>query len=58
MASEDSIDNVRFHLFCKNKIPEALPPTCDALYLHIKRPYYQSLIWKKLIIPVLHNLKQ
>ena len=51
MASEGSIDNVRFHLFCKNKIPETLLSTSDALYLHIKRAYYQSLIWKKAYCP-------
>ena len=47
MASEGSIDNVRFHLFCKNKIPETLLLNNDALYFHIQRAYYQSLIWKK-----------
>ena len=51
MPKEDDINKVRLHLFLKNKIPEALPPTKDALYLHIKRAHYQSLIWKKANFP-------
>ena len=51
MPNEDSIDKVRLKLFLKKKNPDALPPTSDALYLHIKRAHYQSLIWKKAYSP-------
>ena len=51
MPDEDSIDKVRLKLFLKKKNPDALPPTRDALYLHIKRAHYQSLIWKKAYCP-------
>ena len=51
MPNEDSIDRVRFQLFLKKRNPEALPPTSDALYLHIKRVHFQSIIWRKAIFP-------
>ena len=51
MPNEESIDKVRFHLFLKKKNPEALPPTSDALYLHIKRAHFQAIIWKKANCP-------
>ena len=51
MVDEDSIDKVRLKLFLKNKKTDALPPTRDALYLHIKRAHYQSLIWKRTYFP-------
>ncbi|CAL4240631.1 unnamed protein product [Meganyctiphanes norvegica] len=40
------IDKARLKLFLKKNNPDALPPTRDALYLHVKRAYYHSLIWK------------
>ena len=51
IPNEDNIDKVRYHLFLKKNKPDALPPTSDALYLHIKRAHYQSLIWKKADCP-------
>ena len=51
MPKETSINDVRYGLFLKKKNPEALPPTSDALYLHIKRAHYQSLIWKLAYCP-------
>ncbi|CAB3985581.1 Hypothetical predicted protein [Paramuricea clavata] len=43
----ESLNDARFLLFSKTKKPEALPPTKDALELHIKRVHYQSLVWKQ-----------
>ena len=40
-----SVDEARYMLFGKTTKPEALPPTSDALYQHIKRVHYQSLVW-------------
>ena len=51
MPNENDINKVRVELFLRNRIPEALPPTKDALYLHIKRAHYQSLVWKKANFP-------
>jgi hypothetical protein len=43
----ESVNDARVLLFSKTKKPEALPPTKDALELHIKRVHYQSLVWKQ-----------
>ena len=51
MPNEDDIDKVQYHLFLKKNKPDALPPTSDALYLHIKKAHYQSLIWKRADCP-------
>ena len=50
MPNEVSIDKVRLKLFLKKK-NRCFAPTSDALYLHIKRAHYQSLIWKKAYSP-------
>ena len=47
-----SIDKVRSKVSRSNKTSlNALPPTQDALHLHIKRSHYQSLVWKKSLEP-------
>lgn len=43
----ESVNDARVLLFSKTEKPEALPPTKDALELHIKRVHYQALIWKQ-----------
>jgi hypothetical protein len=43
----ESVNDARVLLFSKTKTSEALPPTKDALELHIKRVHYQSLVWKQ-----------
>ena len=48
----DDINQVRYHLFLKKSNQEALPPTKNALYHHIKRAHYQSHIWKRAHIPI------
>ena len=47
---EIDINEARYKLFTKKKKPpppQSLPPTKDALYLHIKRANYQCQLWKK-----------
>lgn len=46
-----SVDNARALLFGHCKKTEALPPTSDALNLHLMRVHYQSLIWNLAHIP-------
>jgi len=48
----DSCDKGRVHLFCKCKPPEALPPTSDAVRLHIQRANYQTFLWRQANISV------
>lgn len=43
----ESIDQARCILFAKYNAPEQLPPTRDALTLHVKRAHYQTLVWKQ-----------
>jgi hypothetical protein len=42
-------------MFGKSKSPESLPPTSDALKLHIERAHFQANMWKqaKVVKPVL-----
>ncbi|MEW8545283.1 MAG: hypothetical protein AB2693_17305, partial [Candidatus Thiodiazotropha sp.] len=42
-----SIDEMRLFLFNKGKDPDNLPPTSDALKLHISRAHYQTSVWLK-----------
>ena len=42
-----SVDEARVILFSKKGKSEALPPTSDALSLHIKRVHYEAIVWKK-----------
>jgi len=46
LDSIGSVDEVRAILLSKKDKPEALPPTSDALVLHVKRVYYQATVWK------------
>ena len=46
-----SVDNARALLFGHCKKTEALPPTSDALNLHLMRVHYLSLIWNLAHIP-------
>jgi len=46
LDSIGSVDEARAILFSKKGKPEALPPTSDALLLHVKRVYYQAIVWK------------
>lgn len=39
-----SSDSARVKLFSKCKMPDALPPTSDALKFHIQRAHYQSMV--------------
>ena len=41
----DSIDKARHILFSKTGKPEAMPPTSDALHLHLRRVHYQAMVW-------------
>ncbi len=42
-----SVDQARCTLFAKYNAPEQLPPTRDALMLHVKCAHYQTLVWKQ-----------
>ena len=48
-STVDDINEVRYRKFLANRVPDPrkLPPTQDALYLHIKRANYQSFEWKR-----------
>ena len=43
----DDIDEVRASMFVRGMTIERLPPTRDALYLHIRRSHYQTLVWRQ-----------
>ena len=47
LDSIGSVDEARAILFSKKGKPEALPPTSDALSLHVKRVHYQTIVWKQ-----------
>lgn len=47
----DSANEARCILFGKLKQPEQMPPTSDALYLHLKRAHYQAFIWESAHLP-------
>ena len=47
LDSIGSVDEARAILFSKKGKPEALPPTSDALSLHVKRVHYQAIVWKQ-----------
>ena len=42
-----SSDSARVKLFSKCKMPDALPPTSDALKFHIQRAHYQSMVLRQ-----------
>jgi hypothetical protein len=42
----DTSDEARDLMFGKSKSPESLPPTSDALKLHIERAHFQASVWK------------
>ena len=47
---ENDVDNIRYRMYCKSggKIYcNALPPSNDALKLHISRANYQGYIWQQ-----------
>ena len=46
-GESESVNQVRVLLFPKCGNPQALPPTKDALELHIKCSHYQALVWKQ-----------
>jgi hypothetical protein len=45
-------------MFGKSKSPESLPPTSDALKLHIERAHFQANVWKQanVVKPVLPSV--
>lgn len=43
----DSVDAARHILFSKTGKTEAMPPTSDALRLHLMRVHYQTMVWRK-----------
>ena len=45
LTNVDKCDQARALLFCKCKAQESLPPTSDAVKLHIQRAHFQALIW-------------
>jgi len=47
LDSIGSVNEARVILFSKKGKPEALPPTSDALSLHVKRVHYQVTVWKQ-----------
>ena len=49
-----NINALRFKLFTKKSLSdEKLPPTLDALLLHLRRSAYQCFIWKSACVPLL-----
>lgn len=49
-GSTSSINDVRLKMFSKgNSSVESLPPSQDALHLHLDRANYQAFIWKKAV---------
>ena len=42
---------MRVFLFDKGKYPDSLPPTSDALKLHISRAHQQTIIWLNATVP-------
>ena len=48
LESIGSVDEAQAILFSKKGNPEALPPTSDALSLHVKRVHYQATVWKQM----------
>ena len=42
----DSVDAARHALFCRSGKSESMSPTSDALYFHLLRVHYQSMIWR------------
>ena len=47
----DDVNRVRYDMLSKGAESHELPPTKDALVLHIKRANYQSHIWKMSLVP-------
>ena len=53
-STEYDINDLRFKLFSRKGISgEKLPPTLDALTLHLRRANYQCYIWKSSCTPLL-----
>ena len=50
-TDKTKIDQMRVTLFNKGKYPESLPPTSDALRLHMGRAHYQANIWLNATVP-------
>lgn len=48
----NTCDQARVKLFSKGRPQESLPPTSDAVYLHIKRAHYQTTVWKQANQPI------
>lgn len=49
--SESCVNELRYTLFCKKNISnQSLPPSKDALYLHLQRVNYQTCIWKRSLV--------
>ena len=42
---------MRAYLFNKGKNADSLPPTSDALKLHISRAHYQTTVWLNAAVP-------
>ena len=54
-SDSHDINLLRYKLFTRhNKSAEKLPPTLDALILHLQRACYQCYIWKKACSPMLN----
>lgn len=48
-----TINEVRYDMFCKRFTKtEDLPPTQDSLTQHVNRANYQSLVWKRALVPI------
>jgi hypothetical protein len=46
-ATASSTDEVHVSMFVNKITNEELPPTSDALLCHIKRSYYQAMVWRQ-----------
>ena len=46
-----NIDQMRLFLFNKGKDADSLPPTSEALKLHISRAHYQITVWLNVTVP-------
>ena len=48
----ETCDEACVKLFSKGCSQESLPPTSDAVHLHIKQAHYQIKVWKQSSLPI------
>ena len=52
--SKDDVNELRYELFCLGQCEPNLPPTSDAVVLHIKRANFQALAWRRSLYTHMH----